>query len=59
VGLIIEDPIRVGEITRLVREATFVEAVDDFLVTPQTYVKMHYRDPTQHYLDELFKEAGL
>lgn len=59
VGLIIEDHTKVGEITNIVREATFVETVDDFLVTPQTYVKMHYRDPSQHRLDELFKEAGL
>lgn len=59
VELLIDDLTRVGEITSVVREASFVESVDDFLVTPQTYVKMHYRDPSQHGLDELFKEAGL
>jgi DNA-binding Lrp family transcriptional regulator len=58
-SLLIEDPTKVGEITNIVREATFTESVDDYIITSQTYVKMHYRDPSQHYLDELFKEAGL
>lgn len=59
ISLIIDDLKRVGEITKIVREASFVEEVDDYIITPQTYVKMHYRDPSQHRLEELFREAGL
>ncbi len=59
ISLLVEDPTKVGEITNIVREATFSESVDDYMITSQSYVKMHYRDPSQHHLDELFKEAGL
>jgi DNA-binding Lrp family transcriptional regulator len=59
VTLIVDDPIRVGDITSVVREVTFFDRVDDFVITPQTYMKVHFRDPSQHHLDELFKEAGL
>jgi len=59
ISLLVEDPTKVGEIINIVREATFAESVDDYVITSQTYVKMHYRDPSQHHLDELFKEAGL
>ena len=59
ISLLVEDPTKVGEITNIVRETTFAESVEDYMITSQTYVKMHYRDPSQHRLDELFKEAGL
>ncbi|MFX1343222.1 MAG: hypothetical protein ACFFAL_11110, partial [Promethearchaeota archaeon] len=59
IALIIEDATKIGEITRAVRAAPFTNSVEDLLVTPQTYAKMHYRDPSQHRLDELFKEAGI
>ncbi len=59
ISLLVEDPTKVGEITNIVREATFSESVDDYMITSQSYVRMHYRDPSQHHLDELFKEAGL
>ena len=59
ISLLIEDPTKVGEITNIVREATFSESVDDNMITSQSYVRMHYRDPSQHHLDELFKEAGI
>ena len=59
VDIIVEDQKKVGDITKMVRETTFVECVDDVVLTPQTFVKVHYRNPSQHRLDELFKEAGL
>ncbi|MFX1343223.1 MAG: winged helix-turn-helix transcriptional regulator [Promethearchaeota archaeon] len=59
ISLLVEDPTKVGEITNIVREATFTKSVDDHIFTTQSYVKVHYRDPSQHHLDELFKEAGL
>ena len=59
ISLLVEDPTKVGEITNIVREATFSESVDDYMITSQSYVKLHYRDPSQHHLEELFKEAGL
>ncbi|MFW9984670.1 MAG: winged helix-turn-helix transcriptional regulator [Candidatus Odinarchaeota archaeon] len=59
ISLLVEDPTQVGEITNIVRETTFSESVDDYMITSQSYVKLHYRDPSQHHLEELFKEAGL
>ncbi|MFX1343217.1 MAG: Lrp/AsnC family transcriptional regulator [Promethearchaeota archaeon] len=59
ISLIIDDLKKVGEITSIAREASFVEEVDDYIIAPQTYVKLHYRDPSQHRLEEMFKEAGL
>jgi Lrp/AsnC family leucine-responsive transcriptional regulator len=57
--LILDNPTKAADITRVVREAPFVERVEDVVATPQTYVKVHYRDPSQHRLEELFKDAGL
>jgi DNA-binding Lrp family transcriptional regulator len=59
VDIIVEDQKKVGDITKMVREATFVKCVDDVVLTPQTFVKVRYRDPSQHRLEELFREAGL
>lgn len=59
VDVIVEDQKKMGDITKKVREATFGEHVDDVVITPQTFVKVRYRDPSHHRLEELFKEAGL
>ncbi|MFW9831714.1 MAG: winged helix-turn-helix transcriptional regulator [Candidatus Thorarchaeota archaeon] len=59
VNLMIEDTTKVGEITKIFNESSFAESVEDQLVTPQSYVTGYFRDPSQHRLDQLFKEARL
>jgi DNA-binding Lrp family transcriptional regulator len=59
VDIIVENQKKMGDITKMVREATFVEHVDDVVLTPQTFVRVRYRDPSQTRLEEMFQEAGL
>ncbi len=58
VTLITDDPTRIEEITNRIREVPFGVSVIDYLI-PQQHRGGHYRDPTQHRLDDLFKEAGI
>ncbi len=58
VTLLTNEPSRIKEITSRIREIPYVRSVTDFLI-PEQHRGGHYRDPTQHQLDELFKEAGL
>jgi DNA-binding Lrp family transcriptional regulator len=58
VTLLTNDVTRIKEITGRIREIPFVKSVTDHLI-PQQHRGGHYKDPTQHRLDELFKEAGL
>ncbi len=58
VTLLTDDVACIKEITSRIREIPFVRSVTDHLI-PQQHRGGHYRDPTQHRLEEMFKEAGL
>jgi DNA-binding Lrp family transcriptional regulator len=58
VTLLTEDTSHIKEITSRIREISFVRSVTDYLI-PEQHRGGHYRDPTQHRLDEMFKQAGL
>ncbi len=58
ITLLTEDVPRIKEITSRIREIPFVRSVTDHLI-PQQHRGGHYRDPTQHGLDDMFEEAGL
>ncbi|MFX1581208.1 MAG: winged helix-turn-helix transcriptional regulator [Promethearchaeota archaeon] len=58
VTLLTNDPTQIEEITNQIREIPNVRAVTDYLI-PQQYRGGHYRDPTQHRLDEMLKDVGL
>jgi hypothetical protein len=58
VTLLTEDTSHIKEITSRIREISFVRSVSDYLI-PEQHRGGHYRDPTQHRLDEMFKQAGL
>ncbi|MFX1317666.1 MAG: winged helix-turn-helix transcriptional regulator [Promethearchaeota archaeon] len=58
ITLLTNEPSRIKEITSRIRETPYVRSITDFLI-PEQHRGGHYRDPTQHRLDDLFKEAGL
>jgi DNA-binding Lrp family transcriptional regulator len=58
INLITEDTTRIKEITKRMREIPFVKTITDYLI-PQLHRGGHYRDPTEHHLEEMIKEAEL